>query len=169
MLHDSGNSISGNVHGDKMKCNIISHLAKFMGANMGPTWVLSAQGGPHVGPINLAIRAVLKFMINSITYCLYFSIIYTLLQNALICFQKHATVLKLPVSKHEKSSWWGICLTDTLSLAMKYSYPPAQWNGGGGVVLVLVHSDPWNKHMIFFSFFIVIISLFWSFLWFSYL
>ena len=27
------------------------------GANMGPTWVLVAQGGPHVGSINLAIRA----------------------------------------------------------------------------------------------------------------
>ena len=25
-------------------------------ANMGPTWVLSAPGGPHVGPVNLAIR-----------------------------------------------------------------------------------------------------------------
>ena len=24
-------------------------------ANMGPTWVLSAQDGPHVGPMNLAI------------------------------------------------------------------------------------------------------------------
>ena len=23
---------------------------------MGPTWVLSAPDGPHVGPINLAIR-----------------------------------------------------------------------------------------------------------------
>ena len=27
------------------------------GANMGPTWVLSAPDGPHVGPMNLAIRA----------------------------------------------------------------------------------------------------------------
>ena len=27
-------------------------------ANMGPTWVLSALDGPHVGPINLAIRAI---------------------------------------------------------------------------------------------------------------
>ena len=27
-------------------------------ANMGPTWVLSAPDGPHVGPINLAIRNV---------------------------------------------------------------------------------------------------------------
>ena len=25
-------------------------------ANMGPTWVLSAPGGPHVGPMNFAIR-----------------------------------------------------------------------------------------------------------------
>ena len=26
---------------------------------MGPTWVLSAPDGPHVGPMNLAIREVL--------------------------------------------------------------------------------------------------------------
>ena len=26
------------------------------GANMGPSWVLSAPDGPHVGPMNLAIR-----------------------------------------------------------------------------------------------------------------
>ena len=31
--------------------------SKFHGANMGPTWVLSALDGPHVGPINLAIGA----------------------------------------------------------------------------------------------------------------
>ena len=30
--------------------------SKIHGANMGPTWVLSAPGGPHVGPMNLAIR-----------------------------------------------------------------------------------------------------------------
>ena len=29
---------------------------KVHGANMGPTWVLSALDGPHVGPINLVIR-----------------------------------------------------------------------------------------------------------------
>ena len=28
---------------------------KVHGANMGPTWVLSAPGGPHVGPMNLPI------------------------------------------------------------------------------------------------------------------
>ena len=28
---------------------------KVHGAIMGPTWVLSAPGGPHVGPVNLVI------------------------------------------------------------------------------------------------------------------
>ena len=32
--------------------------SKVHGANMGPTWVLSAPDGPHVGPMNLAIREV---------------------------------------------------------------------------------------------------------------
>ena len=31
--------------------------SKVHGANMGPTWVLSSPGQPHVGPINLAIWA----------------------------------------------------------------------------------------------------------------
>ena len=30
--------------------------SKMHGANMGPTWVLSAPDGPHIGPMNLAIR-----------------------------------------------------------------------------------------------------------------
>ena len=30
--------------------------SKVHGVNMGPTWVLSAPDGPHVGPMNLAIR-----------------------------------------------------------------------------------------------------------------
>ena len=29
--------------------------SKVHGANMGPTWVLLATDGPHVGPMNLAI------------------------------------------------------------------------------------------------------------------
>ena len=31
---------------------------KVYGANMGPTWVLLAPDGPHVGPMNLAIRGI---------------------------------------------------------------------------------------------------------------
>ena len=29
---------------------------KVHGATMGPTWVLSGPDGPHVGPMNLAMR-----------------------------------------------------------------------------------------------------------------
>ena len=44
----------------KMELICYSHPdSKVCGANMGPTWVLSAPGGPHVGPMNLAIRAVI--------------------------------------------------------------------------------------------------------------
>ena len=32
--------------------------SKDHGGNMGPTWVLSAPGGPYVGPMNLAIRDI---------------------------------------------------------------------------------------------------------------
>ena len=32
--------------------------SKVHGANMGPTWVLSAPDGPHVGPMNIAIMDV---------------------------------------------------------------------------------------------------------------
>ena len=32
--------------------------SKINGANMGPTWVLSAPDGHHVGPMNFAIRGV---------------------------------------------------------------------------------------------------------------
>ena len=33
--------------------------SKVYGANMGPTWVLLAPDGLHIGPMNLAIRGVL--------------------------------------------------------------------------------------------------------------
>ena len=36
--------------------------SNFHEAHMGPTWVLSVPGGPHVGPMNLVIRVIaLKF------------------------------------------------------------------------------------------------------------
>ena len=49
----------------------VHHVVKFSnipdskvhGANMRPTWVLSAPDGPHVGPMNLAIRDMLLKMI----------------------------------------------------------------------------------------------------------
>ena len=40
---------------------ITSPDSKIHGANMGPTWVLSAPGVPHVGPMDLAIRGNICF------------------------------------------------------------------------------------------------------------
>ena len=37
--------------------------SKVHGTNMGPTWVLSARDGPHVGPMNLAIEDAFKYHI----------------------------------------------------------------------------------------------------------
>ena len=42
--------------------------SKVHGANMGPTWVLSAPDGPHVGPMNLAIRVLLIDDDNKMSY-----------------------------------------------------------------------------------------------------
>ena len=39
--------------------------SKVHGANMGPTWVLPAPDGPHVGPINLAIRVLMAHVFLS--------------------------------------------------------------------------------------------------------
>ena len=42
--------------------------SKVHGANMGPNWVLSAPDGPHVGPMNLAIREVMVFQVTPLEY-----------------------------------------------------------------------------------------------------
>ena len=39
--------------------------SKVHGANIGPTWVLSAPDGPHVGPMNFAIRAGMTWLPQS--------------------------------------------------------------------------------------------------------
>ena len=47
--------------------------SKIHGANMGPTWVLSAPDGPHVGPMNFAIRGSFQTLFHGklISYYLY--------------------------------------------------------------------------------------------------
>ena len=42
--------------------------SKAHGANMGPTWVLSAPDGPHVGPMNLAIGDILLCLHSTIVH-----------------------------------------------------------------------------------------------------
>ena len=41
--------------GTSTRCNMFPD-SKVDGTNMGPTWVLSAPDGSHVGPMHLAIR-----------------------------------------------------------------------------------------------------------------
>ena len=47
-----------------------SPVSKVHGANMGPTWVLSAPDWPHVCPMNLAIRVVWYSVVVKITHIL---------------------------------------------------------------------------------------------------
>ena len=49
---------------------------KVHGASMGPTWVLSAPDGPHVGPTNLAIRGSMPSLheVNPETYAYWLSL-----------------------------------------------------------------------------------------------
>ena len=41
--------------------------SKVHGANMGPTWVLSAPDGPHVGPMNLVNRDITQSISHRIS------------------------------------------------------------------------------------------------------
>ena len=43
-------------------------------ANMGPTWDLSAQDGPHVGPMNLAIRVCINPVVRPNSKCFMISL-----------------------------------------------------------------------------------------------
>ena len=51
-------------------CSMVSYPDnKVHGANMGPTWVLSAPGGPHIGPMNPAIWVVLQISLRPHGHC----------------------------------------------------------------------------------------------------
>ena len=45
-----------NFHQLQVSCIEVTQIVKVYGANIGPTWVFSAPDGPHVGPMNFAIR-----------------------------------------------------------------------------------------------------------------
>ena len=50
------NSCEGNVNLDVRSLTGKYPDSKVHGANMGPTWVLSGPDGPHISPLNFAIR-----------------------------------------------------------------------------------------------------------------
>ena len=60
--------------------------SKILGDNMGPTWVLSAPDGPHVGPMNLAIRGGWATVdaVNTVRVLLWILLIYLLLLGLLV-------------------------------------------------------------------------------------
>ena len=58
--------------------------SKVHGANMGPTWVLAAPDGPHVGPMNLAMRAYMAECDIRITEVAWMKIHTRTLQNKII-------------------------------------------------------------------------------------
>ena len=51
------------IFADNKPKNIHIPDSKVHGANMGPTWVLSAPDGSHVGPMNFAIRNGVHFVL----------------------------------------------------------------------------------------------------------
>ena len=61
-------------------CNTTQMAIKAHGTNMRPTWVLSAPGGSHVGPTNLAIR------VGAITNLNFFGAVY--------------------ISSFQRNGWW---------------------------------------------------------------
>ena len=69
--------------------------SKVHGANMGPTWVLSAPDGPHVGPMNLAIRVVLRL---SPSYRMHLS-------ESKFCLKPKMNTRQLYSSKSSLISW----------------------------------------------------------------
>ena len=75
--------------------------SKVHGANMGPTWVLSAPDGPHVGPMNLAIRGYIAMVlgVTIITSRWYSTCASTiLLPKFLAKFQSDQSTRKLNIS-----------------------------------------------------------------------
>ena len=57
--------------------------SKVHAAHMGPTWVLSAPGGPHVGPVNLAVREGM-YHLPCITNVLYAKCVPTYMLSVII-------------------------------------------------------------------------------------
>ena len=64
------------------------------GANMGPNWVLSDPEGPHVGPMNLAIRVLLvRTEYSGITVPLA-AMILSIKDGSAYCFNKEEIQLR---------------------------------------------------------------------------
>ena len=72
-------------------------------ANIGPTWVLSAPGEPHVGPMNLALRTSIRFRI---TPALPFSVVYRGCADTENLPYDVRQALNCKYQGPKKSLWW---------------------------------------------------------------
>ena len=103
------------LRGSKRVIKIINMAAIFIripvpdsevhGANMGPTWVLSAPDGPHVGPMNPALRDTKRVIkiINIAAIIGYFYCHWSLSVNPTInfCAAREKNVVKTPTMLFE--------------------------------------------------------------------
>ena len=76
--------------------------SKVHGANMGPTWVLSAPGGPHVGPMNLAVRLLYECEIWS-----------WVLHLLLPCCMQYPAMLDCVILRLAYIDFWHLSASDT--------------------------------------------------------
>ena len=131
--------------------------SKVHGANVGPIWVLSAPGRPHVGPINLALRGIL--LINCILLNKYFKQKWTWKDHVgwLLCsltLNVNKRVLMLVKASHKMQIHVHIFYLDNILHRRSLSYTPnVHLNGELGLynVSFLCHHRPlpqWNKEEV---------------------
>ena len=70
-------------------------------ANMGPTWVLSAPGEPHVGPVNLTTRVSYDVGIYIGKPCVFFWPVW---------WGDHNLLLVTYPSSHYPQQWYTVCM-----------------------------------------------------------
>ena len=87
--------------------------SKVHGANMGPTCVLSAPDGPHVGPMNLAIRVPVHIDLYSETVVLVASVANNKVKTVQ-CRHKSVCFLCNPHNTQSISRPWKVFLNSIL-------------------------------------------------------
>ena len=129
--------------------------SKVHGANMGPTWALSAQDGPHVGPMHLAIGVILpsSLRLHNLAMCVttpkgwqYYQAYHTLtnipahfsaariasyITASLTRSAKRTNMARLPLG----SNYYSICHPNQTPLLHHYKCGPQCYRG----LVVLTH------------------------------
>ena len=77
--------------------------SKVQGANMGPTWVLLAPDGPHVGPMNLAIRVYIDSLCFVVVW--YYAVLTIPLSIKLTSKTSHSKTMYVVCRINSTYSW----------------------------------------------------------------